>query len=136
MVINQEFVEKVLSRTKDLFKFDGYIKYYPGRELAEAKSLVFMKNKLFMDYLWRHVPWEAEYYVVCQSKREVSFRLNEELMQFQMDTSGKFKLVDYIDRGYDKAKPPIKMNIDQLNRELQRMLVEALSPPKGRKKSA
>ncbi len=133
MVINQDFVDKVLSRAKELFKFRGMVKYYPRRELTEENAIVFLNSDLFMDYLHKNVPWSAEYYVINQRRSEVSFRLKEETMMYSMDDFGKFTLNAYEDQSVDDSKIHIQVNREQLIKEL-RFLIKKTSRPKGQKK--
>ena len=136
MVINQEFVDSVLSRTKDLFKYRGQMKYYPGREMAEEKAIVFKTRDQFMDYLSKNVLWSAEYVVINQRRSQVSFRLKEETMAFSMNDVGVFTLTDYEDRSVDESKIHAPINRENLIKELGH-LFEKLSPKsKGQKKSA
>ena len=128
MVINQEFVDKILSRSRELFNFRGKVKYYPGRELAKEKSLLFKSENKFMDYLAGNVPWGAEYYLICQRRSEESFRLKEEELVYRMDDLGKFSLCEYFDQSVDDSKIPIKLDRGQLIKEIN-YLVKATSKP-------
>ncbi len=136
MVINQEFVDKVLSRSKELFKFRDFIKFYPGRELSAEKALMFRSHELLMDYLSKNVLWSAEYYLICQRRSEVSFRLKEELMTYRMDDSGEFTLHYYEDRSVDESKIHEPIDRVALIRDLKYLIKKTSRRPKRQKKAA
>lgn len=122
MIRNHEYFEALLANAKNPFNFDGEIKFYPGREMIEAKARIFKTHDLYMDFLTSPNFSFNEFIVIDRVKKEIGARLTDEIASFQLG-EGERKIAYYDDLIRDRSEE-METSREELRRELQALMKE------------